>query len=473
VITARAGAVGDLIAGRYRLLQELGAGAMGSVWRAYDERLQRRVAVKRVLPYAGTEIGGDLRARVFREGRIAARLQHPHAVAVFDVVEDDGFPVLVMEYLPSTSLAEVLHERGALPVGEAAEIGAQVAAALAAAHAAGVVHRDVKPGNVLLAEDGAKITDFGIAHAAGDATITTSGIVAGTPAYLPPETVHGQRPTPKSDVYSLGATLYTAVEGVTPFGRDVENPYAVLYRIAAGGMRPPSKAGPLTPVLTAMLARSPADRPTAEEACEALRAVAGGRALPATARLPRPRRRVLATVAAGLAAAAALAYVFVDKPAVGTPPPPPAVVASAPSAAQLENAVSDYYALLPAQPDAAWQRLSAAGQTEGFDAYRQHWARTARLTVTTAPRAEGTTVTVGLTLAMTDGSTTRETHRIAFDGLLLGADTLVASEHTAPPPPAVTRTEVRAPDPVEAAPPPAGKVDHGKHGGKGKGRNDN
>ncbi|GHG70508.1 hypothetical protein GCM10017788_31570 [Amycolatopsis acidiphila] len=467
--------MGELIAGRYRLLQELGAGAMGSVWRAFDERLERRVAVKRVLPSVGTQLDSDVRDRVLREGRIAARLQHPHAVAVFDVVEDGGLPVLVMEYLPSTSLAEVLLERGPLPVGEVAAIGAQIAAALAAAHAAGVVHRDIKPGNILLAEDGAKITDFGIAHAAGDATITATGVVAGTPAYLPPETVHGRRPVPKSDVYSLGATLYTAVEGVTPFGRDLENPYAVLYRIAAGEMRPPSQAGPLTPVLTAMLARTPADRPSAEEACDALRAIVDCRAFPLTARLPRPRHRLLASIAAGLAALAVLAYVLVDKPAVGTPPsPPPAVVASAPSAAQLEKAVADYYALLPARPGDAWQRLSAAGQAQGADAYRQYWATVTRLAVTTAPRAEGGTVTAGLTLTLTDGSTVRETHRIVLDGLLLGADTLVTSERTAAAAAPVTVTEVRAapaPHPVEAAPPPAEKVEHGKKGGKGKGRN--
>lgn len=465
--------MGDLIAGRYRLLQELGAGAMGSVWRAFDERLQRRVAVKRMLPYADSVVDGDLRERVLREGRIAARLQHPHAVAVFDVVEDDdGFPVLVMEYLPAASLAEVLRERGSLPIGEVAGIGAEIAGALAAAHAAGIVHRDVKPGNILLADDGAKITDFGIAHATGDATITTAGIVAGTPAYLPPETVHGQRPTERSDVYSLGATLYTAVEGGTPFGRDVENPYAVLYRIAAGEMRPPSQAGALTPVLTAMLARDPADRPTAEEAGNALREVAAGRDFPVTARLPRPRRRVLASGAAALVAAGALAYVFVDKPAGGTPPPPPAAVASAPSAAQLENAVAEYYALLPASPDVAWQRLSPAGQAEGLDTFRQYWTHVARLTVSTPPQVDGGAVTVGLTEAMADGGTVHETHRITFDGLLLGADTLVTSERTAPAAPPVTITEVRAPDAARpAAPPPtaADKVEHGKHGGKGKG----
>lgn len=447
--------MGDLVAGRYRLLQELGSGAMGSVWRAFDERLQRRVAVKQVQPW----VGDEPRARVLREGRIAARLHHRHAVSVFDVVEDDGFPVLVMEYLQSASLAEVLIERGSLPSTEVAEIGAQVASALAAAHAAGIVHRDIKPGNILLAEGGAKIADFGIAHAAGDATITATGIVAGTPAYLPPETVRGRRPVPKSDVFSLGATLYAAVEGVPPFGRDLENPYAILFRIAAGEVRAPARAGPLAPVLTAMLAQAPADRPTAEEAHEALRAVADGRSLPVTTRLPRPRRRVSARAAGALAAAAAFAYLVTGATTASTPPPPPAVVAVAPSAVELEKAVADYYALLPARPDEAWSRLTVARQTEGADAYRSYWAGVERLAVTTPPHAEGGAVTVRLDFTLTDGTAVRETRRIALDGLLLGADTLVTSERTIPAPPPVTvsriQTRTVAPPPAEATPSPA------------------
>jgi hypothetical protein len=469
--------VGDLVAGRYRLLQELGSGAMGSVWRAFDERLQRRVAVKQVLPCPGAGPDGELRDRVLREGRIAARLQHPRAVAVFDVVEDNGFPVLVMEYLPSTSLAEVLVERGPLPVAEVAEIGAQVASALTAAHAAGIVHRDIKPGNILLADDGAKITDFGIAHAAGDATITAAGIVAGTPAYLPPETVHGRRPVPKSDVFSLGATLYTAVEGTPPFGRDLENPYAVLYRIAAGEMRAPVRAGLLAPVLTAMLARTPADRPTAEEAHEALRAVADGGAYPRTARLPRPRRRVLATISGALAGAAVLAYLVVDAPdASPSASPPSAVVAVAPSSAELEKAVADYYSLLPARPEEAWTRLTAARQNQGADAYRNYWAGVTRLAVTTPPHADGSTVAVGLDLTLADGTTIREAHRIALDGLLLGVDTVVTSERTAPAatpaPPVTVQNQAAAPAPADTAPAPAETVEHGKKLGKAKGHDD-
>lgn len=464
--------MGDLVAGRYRLLQELGSGAMGSVWRAFDERLGRRVAVKRVLP---VDEAGDLRDRVLREGRIAARLHHPHAVAVFDVVEDDGLPVLVMEYLSADSLAEVLAERGTLPPTEVAEIGAQVADALAAAHEAGIVHRDVKPGNILLSDEGAKLTDFGIAHASGDATITATGMVAGTPAYLPPETVHGRRPLPASDVYSLGATLYTAVEGTPPFGRDVENPYAVLYRIAAGELRPPRQAGPLTPVLTAMLAHDAVDRPTAEEAAAQLRAIAQGRELPVTLSLPRPRRRLLAAIAGALAVFAMIAYLVLDKSSPATPP----VVAAtaAPSAMDQEKAVADYYALLPGKAGEAWGRLTAQRRAQGEDAFLAYWSQVATVTAS-APHADGSAVTVVLDLKLKDGTIAHEVHRIALDRLLIGTDTVLTSERTAPaapPPPPVTVTqEVRAaaPAPVPAPAPAevAQEADHGKKLGHDKGK---
>ncbi|WP_431879645.1 serine/threonine-protein kinase [Amycolatopsis sacchari] len=472
--SARAGAVGELVAGRYRLLAELGCGAMGSVWRAFDERLQRKVAVKQVVP-ADHGSADEIRERVLREGRIAARLQHPHAVAVFDVVEDDGTPVLVMEYLQARSLAEVLAERGRLPVPEAAQIGAEIAEALAAAHVAGIVHRDVKPGNVLLSEEGAKLTDFGIADAVGDATITAAGVVAGTPTYLAPETVHGKRPAPGSDVFSLGATLYNAVEGVPPFGRDPENPYAVLFRIAAGELRPPELAGPLSPVLTAMLAPEPADRPTADEAATLLRVIADGQSLPE----PAPRRRwLLATVAGGLAAAALLAYLVVDAPPAGTASPaapPPPVVAPVLTAADRERAVSDYYALLPARAGEAWGRLTAQRRGEGQDGCRQYWAQVASLTVVSPPRADGEAVTVGLELLLADGTRVHEVHRVELQGLLLGADTLVTSERTAPaPPPPPPPSPVPAPPPVVVtevrapAVPVGPDVAHGKRLGHAK-----
>src|SRR4051794_14234015 len=216
---------GRLVAGRYRLMSQIGGGGMGTVWLARDELLGRQVAIKQVLaPSSVTPREADQqRQRALREGRIAARLSHPHAISVYDVALESGQPWLVMEYLPSRSLGEVLSEDGALPVKLVAQIGAQVADALAATHAAGIVHRDVKPANILIGQgdgiDGVvKITDFGISHASGDVTLTQTGQITGTPAYLAPEVAQGAEPAPPSDVFSLGATLYTCLEGQPPFG---------------------------------------------------------------------------------------------------------------------------------------------------------------------------------------------------------------------------------------------------------------
>lgn len=236
---------------------------MGVVWQAMDERLQRLVAVKQLLlqPELNPQATEEAHARALREARIAARLHHPNAIIVYDVAEHEGQPCLVMEYLPSRSLATVLGERGALPVPEVASIGRQIALALAAAHLARIVHRDVKPGNILITNDGtAKITDFGVSRAVGDITLTQTGMVAGTPAYLAPEVARGQVPTPASDVFSLGATLYAAVEGRGPFG-DSDNPLALLHAVASGQVHPPRQAGPLSAVLMRLLAPDPAARP--------------------------------------------------------------------------------------------------------------------------------------------------------------------------------------------------------------------
>ncbi|WP_433027254.1 serine/threonine-protein kinase [Actinomycetospora sp. CA-053990] len=254
---------GEVIAERYRVRTRVGQGAMGVVWRAEDERLQREVALKQVsLPAGADEEARDqAHRRVFREARMIARLHHPHAIAVYDVVEHDGQPWLVMEYLPSRSLAEALVADGPLDPERVAHIGRQVADALAAAHEAGMVHRDIKPGNVLLADDGlAKVTDFGIARAVDDVTITSTGMMAGTPAYLAPEVARGGTADFRSDVYSLGSTLYTALEGVPPFGTG-DNPLAVLHRVASGEYAPPSPRGPITPLIEHLLQPDPASRP--------------------------------------------------------------------------------------------------------------------------------------------------------------------------------------------------------------------
>jgi serine/threonine protein kinase len=266
------------------VLERIGSGGMGVVWQAMDERLQRPVAVKQLLlqPELSPRATDEARARALREARIAARLQHPNAIVVYDVAEHDGEPCLVMEYLPSRSLAAVLGERYCLPVIEVASIGRQIASALAAAHAAQIVHRDVKPGNILIADDGtAKITDFGVSRAVGDVTVTQTGMMAGTPAYLAPEVARGQLPTPASDVFSLGATLYAALEGQGPFG-DSDNPLALLHAVANGQVWPPQHAGALSAVLMKLLATDPAARPDMHRASLELAAA------PITRPVPRP-----------------------------------------------------------------------------------------------------------------------------------------------------------------------------------------
>jgi hypothetical protein len=315
------------VGNRYRLDERIGAGAMGAVWRGTDELLNRTVAVKELLAAAvpATAAGGDAleesRQRILREGRIGARLQHPHVISMFDVVVHEDRPWLVMEYLPSKSLAQVLGEKGALEPREVADVGRQVADGLAAAHVAGVVHRDVKPGNVLLAEDGrVKLTDFGVSRAVDDVQLTRTGLIAGTPAFLSPEVARGGEPTAASDVFALGATLYAAVEGTPPFGLN-DNAYALLHKVATGEVRPPKQAGPLTGVMMRLLSTDPADRPSATQARDALAAVANGRgsgvAAPAAAAAPG------ATAIMGAATTAAPA-----------PPGPPTTVSAAPLSGQ-------------------------------------------------------------------------------------------------------------------------------------------
>lgn len=270
---------GLLLAGRYRLGDVLGRGGMGKVWRAHDEVLHRTVAVKELT--AGLYVTDAdrlvLHARTQKEARAAARITHPGVVTVHDVVEYDNRPWIVMQYVDGPSLADRAKEYGEVEAREAARIGLHVLGALRAAHDAGVLHRDVKPGNVLLARDGrVLLTDFGIAAIEGDSTITRTGEIVGSIDYLAPERVRGGDPGPASDLWSLGATLYTAVEGRSPFRRT--SPISTMQAVVTEDPPPPGRAGALAPVITALLRKEPEDRPSAAQTERMLLEAMEGRA---------------------------------------------------------------------------------------------------------------------------------------------------------------------------------------------------
>ncbi|MGV9294692.1 serine/threonine-protein kinase [Amycolatopsis sp. NPDC003676] len=310
------------VAGRYELVELIGSGAMGMVWRGEDKILGRVVAVKELLMPVnqGEDKVEEARNRAMREARIAARLQHPNAISVFNVVEHEDRPWLIMEYLPSRSLAVKLREDGPLTVDEAIPFAVQLAGVLAAAHRAGIVHRDVKPGNVLLGDDGTtvKVTDFGISRAVGDVTLTATGEISGTPAFLAPEVARGEDATFASDVFALGATLYMAVEGDPPFGT-ADNAIALLYRVSSGSINPPKQAGKLEPLLLKLLELKPEDRPSMTEVVAELRKLDGGvtplATIPEPPTLPEAKPPVVPTTVAVPAA---------DAPPAGAAAAPPA-----------------------------------------------------------------------------------------------------------------------------------------------------
>lgn len=249
-----------LVAGRYRLCEVLGRGTMGAVWSARDEVLGRPVAVKELLlppgiPDAEAEA---LRERSLREARAIAALSHPNVVTLYDVVREGAAPFVVMELVPSRSLADLL-VNGPLPEQQVIAIGAAVAAALQAAHAAGITHRDVKPGNVLVADDGRiKLTDFGIARNAADETLTATGLMLGSPAYMAPEIASGGSVRPASDLWGLGATLFAAVEGRPPY--DAGTPMATVACVVQDEVPKPSCTGPLAEVISGLMVKDPALR---------------------------------------------------------------------------------------------------------------------------------------------------------------------------------------------------------------------
>jgi eukaryotic-like serine/threonine-protein kinase len=277
------------IGGRYRLDRSIGAGGMGTVWEGYDELLGRPVAVKEVrFPRElGDREVADLRERTMREARATARLSHPNVVTTYDVVEEDHRPWIVMELLASRSLAQTLREDGPLPPARVAQVGLDMLGALESSHGQGVVHRDVKPSNVLIAPDGrAVLTDFGIASTAGDPALTSTGMVLGSPAFMSPERARGLPFGPQSDLWSLGATLFAAAEGKPPF--ETDSALGTLTSVIADPVPALSAGGPLAEAVEGLLRKDPADRAGIAETREGLLRATAERAAPVPTTLRAP-----------------------------------------------------------------------------------------------------------------------------------------------------------------------------------------
>ncbi|MBZ9597589.1 serine/threonine protein kinase [Streptomyces erythrochromogenes] len=265
---------GRLLAGRYRLGAVLGKGGMGTVWRAQDETLGRTVAVKELRFSSGVDDDEKRRliTRTLREAKAIARIRSGGAVTVYDVVDEDARPWIVMELIEGPSLADFIRENGPLTPHRAAEVGLAVLEVLRAAHGQGILHRDVKPSNVLIAGNGRVVlTDFGIAQVEGDPSVTSTGMLVGAPSYISPERARGQKPGPPADMWSLGGLLYASVEGVPPY--DKGSALATLTAVMTEPVDPPKNAGPLTEVIYGLLAKDPARRLNEERAREMLTAV--------------------------------------------------------------------------------------------------------------------------------------------------------------------------------------------------------
>jgi eukaryotic-like serine/threonine-protein kinase len=310
-----------VIADRYVLNALLGRGGVGVVWRAHDTVLGRTVAIKEVeLPSSlpGVERRA-LQARVLREARAAARLNHPGAVTLYDVVAEQGRTFIVMELVEAPTLADLVEAAGPLAPVRVAELGVQLAGVLEAAHRAGIVHRDVKPGNVMVVEDGGvKLAEFGIAFLQGDPRLTITGLVFGSPAYMAPEQARGEPSGPPADMWALGATLFYAVEGEPPFDKGALIP--TLAAVVNQDPRPMRWAGPLGPVIVAMLTKDPAARPSAAKVRIWLGGLVVARSVPASG--------VFSTRGAGGSVALSPAASPPIPEVAGTPTlPPPAAAA--------------------------------------------------------------------------------------------------------------------------------------------------
>ncbi|QWF20646.1 serine/threonine protein kinase [Nocardioides sp. LMS-CY] len=450
--------IAALIAGRYTLGREVGRGGMGAVWLARDEVLGRDVALKRV----GWAPGGstpDLE-RAEREARLAARLNHPHVVAVYDLVTEGADQWLVMEYVEGATLAGLVQRHGALTPEAAAPILRQAADALAAAHSAGIVHRDVKPSNILVAPDGhVKLSDFGIARAEADASLTQTGLVTGSPAYLSPEVASGQTAQPASDVWSLGATLFHALAGRPPYEVG-ENVLGALYRIV--NEPPPllADAGWLAPVLAATMSTDPGSRWSMEQVRDVLAAgPSGGRteplppagtavAGPVAVTEPEPTRQIPPAAPAparrgsrGRPVAIVMAAVTIVVLAVvgwtlgrgddngpdadgasgghSDSPPPSSPTTPAVTADGMESFVADYLATVTTDPKATWEQLTPAFQAESgnFGQYQKFWSgfRSAAL-VTAQPDPENMQISYTVEYVHADGHTSTDDVTLTLEG---------------------------------------------------------
>lgn len=439
------------VGGRYTLRRAIGQGASGAVWLAHDEVLDRPVAIKRTVATAGLDQQG---VRAEREAKLAAQVAHPHVVAVYDLVTDDEGTWLVMEHVDGPPLSAVVREAGPLSADDAARLLAPVADALAQAHALGIVHRDIKPSNILAPGDGgAKLTDFGIARSTEDATLTRTGLITGSPAYLAPEVATGEQATPASDVWALGATLVHLLTARPPYHRDdADNgPLAVVYRIVHE--EPPVVPGAewLSPLLAATMARDPAQRPTMAAVRDQLE-LHGGLAEQTMAMAPippppppppppaAPRSRQpfpvrVVAAAAGVAAAIALVAVLAlqgqdddtGNPAATTRTPPtsattPAAADKAPTSADLQTFAEDYVRTASTDPDAGFTMLTPAYQRTSTE-YADFWGRMSKpkiLAISADPAAMTVTYTYSYHFAKEGKRTETVTlHLVREDGKLL------------------------------------------------------
>jgi eukaryotic-like serine/threonine-protein kinase len=441
------------------LEREIGRGGMGAVWLGRDEVLGRDVALKRL----GLAPGGstpDL-ARAEREARLAARLNHPHVVAIYDLVIETDEQWLVMEYVEGTTLSALVQRDGALTPDTAARILRQVADALAAAHAAGIVHRDVKPSNILVAPDGqVKLSDFGIARAEADASLTQTGLVTGSPAYLSPEVASGQQATPASDVWSLGATAYYTLAGHPPY--DVSgNLLGAMYRIVHEDPPRLTNAGWLAPLLESTMTTDPAERwPMAQardflagapapEPTRTLRAVPPPPTAPAPTPAPAPapapvparaRRSASGALAMALAVAAIVVVAIIawqlgsdgdggESPSADpaptrtggqqSSPPPTSESPEAVTADGMESFVEEYLATVTTDQQASWEMLTPEFQdaSGGFGQYQKFWRGFTSADLLTS-EADPDSMQIGYTVQYqrTDGSELQDQVTLTLEG---------------------------------------------------------